>query len=69
MFAIIYYTVVVRTINVSTKIAVDTATVGCISSETNKGENMIPPPTPTIEDNKPPKKAIVVTQTIFESFH
>jgi len=51
----------VSTIKVSTKIAVEIATVGCMSRETSKGEKMIPPPTPTREESSPPKKAMVVT--------
>lgn len=54
---------------VSTKIAVETATVGCMSRETNKGEKIIPPPTPTIDDKSPPKKEIVVTKIIFYECH
>lgn len=43
-------------------IAVETATVGCISKDISKGLNMIPPPTPTIDDKSPPKNAMTVTR-------
>jgi len=54
---------------VSTKIAVETATVGCMSNESSNGLKMMPPPTPTIDESRPPKKEIVVTKIIFFQCH
>jgi len=64
-----YYTLVVNTIKVSTNMAVDTATVGCMSSDMSRGLNIMPPPTPTIDDSSPPKKDIVVTYIILFECH
>ena len=49
--------------------AVETATVGCMSSETSRGLKIIPPPTPKRDESSPPKKEIVVTSMIFVECH
>lgn len=40
-----------------------------MSKEIKRGEKMIPPPTPTIEAMRPPRKAIMVIFQIVLDFH